>query len=131
MSELGKFIAFKATVQLIKSEGQSELLKEVYRDCLDQVKLPATKQVNHVKRLYDRYTDEQIAEKISQLVYPQNVSWNGKLELLFLPVEKMHAALSNNRGDWYFTGDYPTPGGYATLNQAYINYFEDKQGRAY
>lgn len=131
MSELGKFIAFKAVVQLIRDEGQTELLKEVYRDCLTQVKLPAAKQVNPVKRLYDRYTDKQIAEKIAELVYPKDVNWKGELEIIFLPVEKMHAALPEKSGDWYFTGNYPTPGGYATLNQAYINYFEDKQGRSY
>ena len=131
MSELGKFIAFRAAVQLIKDEGQTELLKEVYRDCLSQAKLPANKQVNHVKRLYDRYTELQISKKIAELVYPRNVTWSGELEILFLTVEKMRAALPKNNGDWYFTGNYPTPGGYATLNQAYINYFEDKRGRAY
>ena len=131
MSELGKFIAFRATIELIKKEGQSELLKEVYRECLEQVKLPADKQVNSVKRLYDRYTDDQISRQIAELVYPKNVTWKGELEILFLTVEKMHTALPENNGDWYFTGNYPTPGGYATLNQAYINYFEDKQGRAY
>ena len=131
MSELGKFIAFNAAVELIKDEGQSELLKEVYRDCLSQTNLSAEKQVNHVKRLYDRYTNQQIADKIAELVYPKNVDWQGELEILFLTVEKMHAALPKNNGDWYFTGNYPTPGGYATLNQAYINYFEDKQGRSY
>ena len=131
MSELGKFIAFNATVQLIKDEGHAELLEEVYRDCIKQAALPASKQVNLVKRLYDRYTDEQISEKIAELVYPRNVTWMGELEILFLPVEKMHKALPHNNGDWYFTGNYPTPGGYASLNQAYINYFENKQGRAY
>ncbi|MGK0177142.1 MAG: amidophosphoribosyltransferase, partial [Lentimonas sp.] len=131
MSELDKFIAFKATVQLIKDEGQSELLKEVYRDCLAQANLPVTEQVNHVKRLYDRFTNLQISKKIAELVYPKNVTWQGELKILFLTVEKMRAALPENNGDWYFTGNYPTPGGYATLNQAYINYFEDKQGRSY
>ncbi|MDG1241778.1 MAG: amidophosphoribosyltransferase [Opitutae bacterium] len=131
MSELGKFIAFKATVQLIKDDGQSELLKEVYRDCLAQVELPAVEQVNHVKRLYDRYTDEQISKKIGDLVYPKNIPWQGDLDVVFLPVEKMRAALPNNNGDWYFTGNYPTPGGYAMLNKAFINYFENKDGRAY
>jgi|TARA_B110000908_G_scaffold76868_1_gene92509 amidophosphoribosyltransferase len=131
MSELGKFIAFKATVQLIKDDGQSDLLKEVYRDCLAQVDLPAVEQVNHVKRLYDRYTAEQISKKIGDLVYPKNIPWQGDLDVVFLPVEKMRAALPNNNGDWYFTGDYPTPGGYAMLNKAFINYFENKDGRAY
>jgi amidophosphoribosyltransferase len=131
MSELGKFIAFKATVQLIKDDGQSDLLKEVYRDCLAQVDLPAVEQVNHVKRLYDRYTAEQISKKIGELVYPKNIPWQGDLDVVFLPVEKMRAALPNNNGDWYFTGNYPTPGGYAMLNKAFINYFENKDGRAY
>jgi amidophosphoribosyltransferase len=131
MSELSKFIAFKATVQLIKDDGQSELLKEVYRDCLEQVDLPAVEQVNHVKRLYDRYTAEQISKKIGDLVYPKNIPWQGDLDVVFLPVEKMRAALPNNNGDWYFTGNYPTPGGYAMLNKAFINYFENKDGRAY
>ena len=131
MSELGKFIAFKATVQLIKDDGQSDLLKEVYRDCLAQVDLPAVEQVNHVKRLYDRYTEEQISKKIGDLVYPKNIPWQGDLDVVFLPVEKMRAALPNNNGDWYFTGNYPTPGGYVMLNKAFINYFENKDGRAY
>lgn len=131
MSELGKFIAFRATIELIKKEGHSELLKEVYRECLEQVKLPADQQVNPVKRLYERYTDDQIARQIAELVYPKNVSWDGELEILFLTVEKMRLALPENNGDWYFTGNYPTPGGYATLNQAYVNYFENKQERAY
>ena len=131
MSELGKFIAFKATVQLIKDDGQSDLLKEVYRDCLAQVDLPAVEQVNHVKRLYDRYTAEQISKKIGDLVYPKNIPWQGDLDVVFLPVEKMRAALPNNNGDWYFTGNYPTPGGYVMLNKAFINYFENKDGRAY
>ncbi|CAA6695039.1 MULTISPECIES: amidophosphoribosyltransferase [unclassified Lentimonas] len=131
MSELGKFIAFKATVALIKEEGQSDLLKDVYRDCLEQVDRPAAEQVNHVRRLYDRYTDEQISKKIGELVYPKDIPWKGDLDIVFLPVEKMRAALPNNNGDWYFTGNYPTPGGYAALNKAYINFFEDKDGRAY
>ena len=131
MSELGKFIAFKATVQLIKDDGQSDLLKEVYRDCLAQVDLPAVEQVNHVKRLYDRYTAEQISKKIGDLVYPKNIPWQGDLDVVFLPVEKMRASLPNNNGDWYFTGNYPTPGGSAMLNKAFINYFENKDGRAY
>lgn len=131
MSELGKFIAFKATVALIKDDGQSDLLNEVYRDCLGQVDLPAVEQVNHVKRLYDRYTDEQISKKIGELVYPKGIPWKGDLDIVFLPVEKMRAALPHNNGDWYFTGNYPTPGGFAALNKAYINFFENKDGRAY
>jgi amidophosphoribosyltransferase len=131
MSELGKFIAFKATVVLIKDDGNNDLLQDVYQDCIAQADLPSSEMVNHVKRLYDRYTDEQISAKIAELVYPKNVHWEGELEIVFLPVEKMRTAIPEHNGDWYFTGNYPTPGGVATVNKAFINYFENKAGRAY
>lgn len=131
MSELGKFIAFKAAVALLKDDGCSDLLREIYQDCLDQAHLPAHQMVNHVKRIYNRYTDDQISTKIAELVYPKDIPWSGELDIVFLPVEKMRAAIPNNHGDWYFTGDYPTPGGTATVNKAFINYFEKKSGRAY
>jgi amidophosphoribosyltransferase len=131
MSELGKFIAFKAAVALVKQDKSDELLTDIYRDCLAQADFPSDRMVNHVRRIYDRYTEAQVAAKIAELVYPKNVPWKGDLEITFLPVEKMKEAIPDHQGDWYFTGDYPTPGGYATLNRAYINYYEDRDGRAY
>ena len=131
MSELGKFIAFKATVELIREEGMGELLREVYQDCVEQAEKPAAEMVNHVKRLYDRYTDEQISRKIAEIVYPAEEPWQGELEIVYLTVDKMKQAIPEHNGDWYFTGDYPTPGGTAVLNRAYMNYYEDRNGRAY
>ncbi|MGC6424745.1 MAG: amidophosphoribosyltransferase [Lentimonas sp.] len=131
MSELGKFIAFKAAIALVKDDGCKDLLKEVYRDCVAQADLPPDQMVNHVKRIYDRYTDTQVAAKIADLCYPKDIPWKGELEIIFLPVEKMKKAIPFHNGDWYFTGDYPTPGGLSTLNRAYINYYENKDGRAY
>ena len=131
MSELGKFIAFKATIELIKDDGSDDLLLDVYQDCIAQAKKPIDQMVNHVKRLYDRYTDEQISAKIAELVYPKNVRWSGELEIIYLPVEKMREAIPVHNGDWYFTGNYPTPGGVATVNQSYINYYENRSGRSY
>ena len=131
MSELGKFIAFKATTELIREDGVNELLREVYQDCVDQAGKPAAKMVNHVKRLYDRYTDEQISRKIAEIVYPSEEPWEGELEIVYLTVDKMKKAIPEHNGDWYFTGDYPTPGGTAVLNQAYINFYENRVGRAY
>ena len=131
MSELGKFIAFKAAVELVKEDGNLDLIREIYQDCVKQVERPDDEMVNHVRRLYDRYTDEQISEKIAKLVYPKNVPWQGDLEIVFLTVDKMKKAISHHSGDWYFTGEYPTPGGTAVLNQAYINYYENRVGRAY
>ena len=131
MSELGKFIAFEAAVELVKEEGNPDLMREMYQDCVKQTELPDAEMVNHVRRLYDRYTDEQISKKIAELVYPKNVPWTGELEIVFLTVEKMKKAIPYHNGDWYFTGEYPTPGGTAVLNQAYINYYENRVGRAY
>jgi amidophosphoribosyltransferase len=109
MSELGKFIAFKATIALVKEDGDEALLKQVYDDCLAQADKPASEMQNHVRRIYDRYTDEQIAQKIAQLVYPKGIPWSGELEIVFLPVSKMREAIPTHNGDWYFTGNYPTP----------------------
>ena len=131
MSELGKFIAFKAAVALVREEGAGELLREVYQDCLAQAENPPGTMQNHVKRIYDRYSDERISRKIAELVRPADVSWFGELELVFLPVEKMREAIPKHTGDWYFTGEYPTPGGYSVLNQAYINFYEEKNTRSY
>ena len=131
MSELGKFIAFKAAVALTKERGQSNRLQSVYEDCIAQKHRPASEMVNHVKRIYDAFTEQQISDKIAELVYPSKIDWQGDLEIIFLTVHKMRQAIPVHNGDWYFTGQYPTAGGYATLNRAYINYYEQKSGRAY
>lgn len=131
MSELGKFIAFKAAIALTKESGHASRLQSVYEDCIAQKHLPASEMVNHVKRIYAPFSDQQIACKIAELVYPSEISWQGELEIIFLTVEKMRQAIPVHNGDWYFTGQYPTAGGYATLNRAYINYYEQKTGRAY
>ena len=86
---------------------------------------------NHVKRIYDRYTEDQISAKIADLVYPKEVPWKGRLEILFLEVDRMKEALGSHDGDWYFTGNYPTSGGLSVLNKAYINFYENKNERAY
>jgi len=131
MSELGKFIAFKATIALLYQDGCGDLIRDVYQACVAQADSPASEMVNHVKRLYDPYTDEQISAKVAELVYPRNTAWKGTLEVIFLSVEKMKAAIPKNSGDWYFTGNYPTLGGYSVLNRAFINFYEKREGRAY
>ncbi len=131
MSELGKFIAFKAAVELVKESGNEMLLQEVYEACVAQAKKPIDQLQNYVKRIYDGFSDEQIAAKVSDLVYPHDIQWKGAIDVVYLSIEKMRAALPNNNGDWYFSGNYPTPGGYSVLNRAYINYYENVQGRSY
>ena len=131
MSKLSNFIAFKAAIALVKEDKADDLLEEIYRDCIEQQNKPAAEMKNHVKRIYDRYTVDQVSAKIADLVYPKEVPWSGRLEILFLEVEKMKEALGSHDGDWYFTGNYPTSGGLSVLNKAYINFYEKKNERAY
>ena len=129
MSELGKFVAFEAAVALIKERGQPQLLDEVYELCRDEVKKGGT--VNQVRRIYKPFTPEEISAKIVELVRPKNLQWKGEIGIIFQNLEALHEAVPNHRGDWYFSGKYPTPGGYHVVNQAYVNYYEKLDGRSY
>lgn len=129
MTELGKFIAFQAAVLLLKESNRKYLLEEVYEACLDEVKKPCQEQVNRVKAIYQPFTAAQISAQIAQLVYPKDIAWNGSVRILFQTIEDLHRAIPRHAGDWYFTGDYPTPGGTAICNKAYIQYFERRSGR--
>jgi amidophosphoribosyltransferase len=131
MSEMGKFLAFQAAVALCKERGMTDLLREVYEDCVAQAKKPTHEMRNHVKRIYDTFTEEEVAAKAAELVYPSKSGWKGELILVFQKIASLHKACPTSRGDWYFTGDYPTPGGLGVLNQAYINYWEKREGRSY
>jgi len=131
MSQIEKFIAFEATVKLLQEAGEARLLDEVYESCKAQESLPNDMLVNQVKRIYDAFSTEQISEKISDLVRPKVKGWDGELQILFQSIESLHEAIPNHTGDWYFTGNYPTPGGYRVLNRAYINFYEKKSGRSY
>jgi len=129
MSELGKFIAFEAAVSLIHERGQSQLLDEVYELCREEVKKGGP--VNHVRRIYEPFKPEEISKRIVELVRPKQLEWKGEFEIIFQTVENLHVAVPNHRGDWYFTGKYPTPGGYRVVNQAFVNYYEKQDGRSY
>jgi amidophosphoribosyltransferase len=129
MSELGKFIAFEATVELLKERGQGALLEETYALCRAEIDRGGP--VNHVRRLYEPFTPEQISAKIVERVRPKGIEWQGEIEIIFQTIENLHAAVPAHSGDWYFTGKYPTPGGYRVVNQAYVNYFEKSEGRSY
>jgi len=131
MSELGKFIAFEAAVALLKERGKTDLLQTVYELCQAEVSRPSLLSVNHVRKIYEPFTPDEISAKISELVRPKGIEWQGEVEIIFQTIENLHAAVPNHTGDWYFTGKYPTPGGYRVVNQAYINYFEQSEGRSY
>jgi len=131
MSELGKFIAFEAAISLLKDIGKSEVVGEVYRKCLEALEAEDSITINHVKGIYAPFTDDQISDKIAELVYPKDCGWDGEVDIVYQTVEGLRSALPDHTGDWYFTGDYPTPGGYRIVTQAFVNYYEKASGRAY
>ena len=133
MSELGKFIAFEAAVALLKERGQGRTagggLPPVPRRAAPAGRRHA--RVNHVRRIYEPFTPAEISAKVVELVFPRGIEWRGPVQIIYQTIENLHAAVPNHTGDWYFTGKYPTPGGYRVVNQAYVNYFEKHEGRSY
>lgn len=131
MSELGKFIAFEAAIALLHEVGKRDTLLEVYRKCIDCLKSEDSCGINYVKEIYAPFTAEQISKKIAEIVYPRDRGWNGEVSVVYQSIEGLRKALPDHRGDWYFTGDYPTQGGYRVVNQAFVNYYKKSTGRSY
>ena len=129
MAKMGDFIAFQAAVELLRERNLDFVLDETYDLCKAQENLPKEEIVNHVKKVYERFSDEEISDKISELLTPTNLK--SKLKIIYLSVADLHKACPEHTGDWYFTGDYPTPGGNKVVNKAFINYMEGKNVRAY
>ncbi len=131
MSEMGKFIAFQAAVILHRKAGRQSLLDRVYEECREEMKKPAAERGNRVKGVYADFTDEEVSAEISRMVYPEEIEWHGEVDVIFQTIENLRASIKGDCGDWYFTGDYPTPGGYAMVNSAYIRWYEGIGGRSY
>jgi amidophosphoribosyltransferase len=129
MARLENLVAFQAAVELLKDHGQEELLEHVYGKAKEQMEMPIGSMRNVVKEVYHPFTAEQISDKISEILRPDDL--NADLKVLYQSIEGLHHACPDHQGDWYFTGDYPTPGGNKVVNQAYINYMEGVKERAY
>ncbi len=129
MAKMGDFIAFEAAIQLLKETGREKIIHEVYQHCLSQIDLPKEQVRNFVKEIYAPFTDEEISAKIAQMLTPPTIK--AKVEIVYQTVENLHKACPHNLGDWYFTGDYPTPGGNKVVNKAFINWMEKRNERAY
>ncbi|RIA11031.1 amidophosphoribosyltransferase [Flavobacteriaceae bacterium MAR_2010_72] len=129
MARLEDLIAFRAMLELLKENNKYHLIEEVYHKCKAQVDIEDKNVKNFVKELYDQFTDEDLENKISELICDESVK--AKVETIFQPVENLHKACPKNLGDWYFTGDYPTDGGNRVVNRAFINFFEGNKERAY
>jgi amidophosphoribosyltransferase len=129
MAKLTDFIAFKAAIELLKDTHQEHIINEVYKKSKAQEKYPKEKIINPVKEIYKPFTAEQISEKISGLLTP--ASCNASVHIVYQTIADLHEAIPNHQGDWYFTGNYPTPGGNKVVNRAFINYIEGRNVRAY
>lgn len=127
MSRMGDFVAFRAMIELLKESGKDYMLGEVYEACQRSVQDERPK--NHVQRLYEQFTDEQISQKISEIVKPSDM--RAEVQVVFQTVDNLHKAIPYHSGDWYFTGNYPTVGGTRVANRSYVNFMDGKLVRAY
>ena len=129
MSKMGDFIAFNAAVELMKEQGKESYLKELLEICKDLQRNNQLHTENVVKHLYKQFTAEEISAKIARLITPPGLDI--PVDVIFQTIEDLHKSCPNNLGDWYFTGNYPTPGGNKVVNKAFINYMEGKNVRGY
>lgn len=129
MSEMKRFVAFQALVELLEEHSKEYLLEEVYDRCKAQLSLPNDQIQNEIRILYDQFTEEEISNKIAAIVTPKG--FKPEVRVVFQKIEAVHQACPNNNGDWYFSGNYPTPGGNKIVNKAFINYMEKSDFRAY
>ena len=129
MAKMGDFIAFQAAVALLKDTNQEKLLVATYNKCKAQENLPKEEMVNYVQDIYSPFTADEISTKISQLLTPEGT--NAEVEIIYQSISDLHASCPDHLGDWYFTGNYPTPGGVKVVNKSFMNYMEGKNKRAY
>ena len=129
MARLGDLVAFRAAIELLRETGQEGVINTVYKQCKEQQNLPKEEIINYVKEIYRPFSDEQVSQKIAELLTPAGI--NARVKIVFQSIDNLHRACPNDLGDWYFTGNYPTPGGNRVVNNAFINYIENRNERAY
>jgi amidophosphoribosyltransferase len=127
MARIEEFIAFKATLELLKETGQSNVIDDVYEKCKANEDNPSPE--NYVKEFYAPFTADQISDKIAEMLKTDEIS--AEVDIIFQSIENLHKACPGNTGDWYFTGNFPTPGGMRVVNRAFVNFYEGKKERAY
>jgi amidophosphoribosyltransferase len=129
MSRMGEFVAFEAAISLLKDSGRYQVIVDVYEKCKNSSKLPKEEVQNYVKEIYAPFTDDEISDRIAQIITPKEI--NAKVQVIYQTLENLHIACPDHKGDWYFSGDYPTPGGNKVVNRAFVNWMEGKNQRAY
>ncbi|RYZ96227.1 MAG: amidophosphoribosyltransferase, partial [Sphingobacteriaceae bacterium] len=129
MSRMGEFVAFEAAISLLKEAGKEDVILKAYQLCKDSAKLPKEEVINYVKAIYEPFTDQQISDRIAKIITPKEIK--AKVEVIYQTLDNLHVACPDHTGDWYFSGDYPTPGGNKVVNRAFVNWMEGKNQRAY
>ncbi|MEN0055036.1 MAG: amidophosphoribosyltransferase [Mucilaginibacter sp.] len=129
MSRMGEFVAFEAAISLLKEMKREDIILDVYQKCKDSAKLPKEEVINYVKAIYEPFTDQEISDRIAQIITPKGI--NCEVKVLYQTLDNLHIACPGHTGDWYFSGDYPTPGGNKVVNRAFVNWMEGKNQRAY
>jgi amidophosphoribosyltransferase len=129
MSRMGEFIAFEAAISLLKEMDMENTILQVYQKCKDSASMPKEKVCNYVKAIYEPFTDQQISDRIAQIITPHDLKANVKV--IYQTLDNLHNACPDHTGDWYFSGDYPTPGGNKVVNRAFVNWVEGRNQRGY
>jgi amidophosphoribosyltransferase len=129
MSKMGQFVAFEAAIQLLKARGLEHIIEEVYQKCKASLLLPKEEIVNHVKDIYRPFTQEEISAQITKIITPDNIK--AEVKVIYQTLDNLHVACPGHSGDWYFSGNYPTPGGNKVVNKAFVNWKEGNNQRAY
>ena len=129
MSKMGQFVAFDAAIQLLKARGQEHIIEEVYQQCKASLELPKEEIINYVKDIYKPFTPQEISDQIAKIITPPDTV--AEVEVIYQSLENLHEACPAHLGDWYFSGDYPTPGGNKVVNKAFVNWKEGNNQRAY
>jgi len=129
MSKMGQFVAFEAAIQLLKERGMAHIIDEVYEKCKASLLLPKDQIINHVKEIYRPFKQEEISAQIAKIITPEGTV--AEVEVIYQTLDNLHVAIPNHKGDWYFSGNYPTPGGNKVVNKAFVNWKEGSNQRAY
>ncbi len=129
MSRMGEFVAFEAAITLLKDHGMENVIQEVYQKCKASMDLPKENVENYVKAIYESFTYEQVSDRIAEIITPKNIK--AEVKVIYQTLDNLHKACPDHLGDWYFSGNYPTPGGNKVVNKAFLNWMEGKNQRAY
>ena len=129
MSRMGEFVAFEAAISLLKEQGKEDVIADVYNLCKLSAALPKEQVINHVRAIYEPFTDQEISDRIAKIITPKDIK--AEVKVIYQTLDNLHKACPEHTGDWYFSGDFPTPGGNKVVNRAFVNWMEGKNQRAY